>query len=207
MQAGTVFVLDEVITSRLGPGGLRRELGLEPDMVTLGKWLGGGMPFGAFGGREDIIGVFDPRMGTALSHSGTFQNNTMMLNAGYVALSEVYTPEVAKTFNEYGDNLRQRLQKVVRGTRLSVTGRGSLLCIHATTSGLAAESITCKDDIMAVEDADLKRLLWLELLDAGFWVQMRGSIALNLPTPQEALDSLIEAVENFCSKYRELISL
>lgn len=164
------------------------------------------MPFGAFGGRQEILAVFDPRASTSLSHSGTFQNNVMMLKAGNVGLSQVYTAEAARCLNERGESLKKRLVQVLEGTRFCVTGRGSLMCIHATTTGLAAEEINCKDDVLVVEDTDLKRLFWMEMINAGYWVTMRGSIALNLPTPSKSLDSFVETVEGFCAKYRQLIS-
>ncbi|KAI8294281.1 putative aminotransferase [Colletotrichum sp. SAR11_240] len=91
--AKALFILDEVMTSRLYGGGIASTFDhdLAPDMKTFGKYLGGGMPFGAFGGRRDVMAVYDPRMQGSLAHSGTFQNNTLMLNAGYTGLSEVFT--------------------------------------------------------------------------------------------------------------------
>ena len=52
-KLGALFIVDEVMTSRLSYHGLSSELGLTPDLVTLGKWVGGGMTFGAFGGRKE----------------------------------------------------------------------------------------------------------------------------------------------------------
>lgn len=69
------------MTSRLSYGGLQVELGIRPDLTTVGKWLGGGMSFGAFGGGRDIMNMFDPRTGR-LSHSGTFNNNVVTMAAG-----------------------------------------------------------------------------------------------------------------------------
>lgn len=64
-------------TSRLAPGGLQSTFTgdppLRPGLTTLGKWLGGGLPFGAFGGKREIMAVYDPRTPGALAHSGTFQ--------------------------------------------------------------------------------------------------------------------------------------
>jgi glutamate-1-semialdehyde 2,1-aminomutase len=57
---GILLILDEVMTSRLAPGGLQSEYGVRPDLVTLGKYVGGGMSFGAFGGRPDVMARFDP---------------------------------------------------------------------------------------------------------------------------------------------------
>lgn len=60
-SVGALLIFDEVMTSRLSPGGLQLTTGIIPDMTTLGKYIGGGMPFGAFGGRKDIMALFDPR--------------------------------------------------------------------------------------------------------------------------------------------------
>ena len=76
------------------------------------------MPFGAFGGSQAVMAVYDPRLAGSMFHSGTFQNNTLMLAAGYAALSRVYTPAAATAHSHRGEELRARLQDVTRGTRL-----------------------------------------------------------------------------------------
>lgn len=127
------------------------------------------------------MNVYDPRSADSLPHSGTFQNDVLMLK-GYTGLSELFVPSATLSLNELGDDLRAQLNAALKGTRICVAGRGSLMCIHATTSGLRPEEITCKDDVLAVEDNDLKKLFWLKMLEAGFWGQVRGTIALNLET-------------------------
>lgn len=165
------------------------------------------MPFGAFGGRADIMSVYDPSVTGSLTHNGTFQNNTIMLNAGYVGLSEVYTPDVVELLNNRGEHMRRKLAEVFKGTKFCVTGRGSLMCVHATNTGMQPSQMTCKDDINAVDALDLRKLFWLDMLDAGFWVQPRGSIALNLQIPDEAIKEFIDATARFCDKYRDLVVL
>ena len=59
-SAGALLIFDEVMTSRLSPGGLQLTPGVIPDLTTLGKYIGGGMAIGAFGGRKDIMALFDP---------------------------------------------------------------------------------------------------------------------------------------------------
>ncbi|OQE41361.1 hypothetical protein PENCOP_c005G01250 [Penicillium coprophilum] len=204
-KRGALMILDEVMTSRLALGGLKETLKIRPDLITLGKYLGGGLPFGAFGGRGDIMDVFNPLTRGALAHSGTFQNNTLMLHSGYAGLSEVYTAEVVQSLNALGDGLRQRLQQLFAGSKLCVTGQGSLMCVHITKTRLRAEQITCQDDVTAIEAVDLKQLFWLELVNAGFWVQKRGTITLNIAMSTTALDAFVEAVEEFCKKHRSLI--
>ncbi|KAK3346390.1 pyridoxal phosphate-dependent transferase [Lasiosphaeria hispida] len=202
---GAVFVLDEVMTSRLAPNGLGVELGLEPDLVTLGKYLGGGLTFGAFGGRADIMAVYDPRLAGSLAHSGTFNNNTLAMHTGYAALSEVYTPEVSAVFNAKGDALREQLVVVARGTRLSFTGRGSLIGLHFTEDG--TEQIQSGEHIKGKERGDLRDLFWFEMLEAGFWITRRGFIALMLGTPDEELDGFIQAVSKFLDRHSDLMTV
>lgn len=195
------------MTSRLGPKGLKGVLNLEPDLVTLGKYLGGGMPFGAFGGRAEILGIYDPTVSSSLAHSGTFQNNVLMLNAGYEGLSKLYKADVAVQLNKAGDELRWRLNEAFRNTRMCVTGLGSLMCIHATKVGLRPEDIRCRDDVVLVEDQDLKKLFWLEMLEAGFWVHLRGTLVLNIQIPGEVLERFVEAAKDFCERNRSAVSL
>ena len=79
---GITMIFDEVMTSRLSPGGLQAKLGVIPDMTTLGKYIGGGMSFGAFGGRREIMELFDPTKPDHLPHAGTFNNNALTMAAG-----------------------------------------------------------------------------------------------------------------------------
>ena len=57
--------------------------GINPDMTTLGKYVGGGMSFGAFGGKTELMEWFDPRNKDGFQHAGTFNNNVLTMNAGY----------------------------------------------------------------------------------------------------------------------------
>ncbi|AEO60298.1 hypothetical protein MYCTH_2309422 [Thermothelomyces thermophilus ATCC 42464] len=200
---GAVFILDEVKTSRLAPHGLGAELGLGPDLVTLGKYIGGGLAFGAFGGREEVMRAYDPRVRGSLAHSGTFNNNTLAMSVGRTVLADVYTPDVCVRFNHKGDRFRERLAEVARGSRLSFTGRGSLIGLHFTEDG--TEEITCREDVNRKQRTDLRDLFWFEMLEAGFWITRRGVIALILETPDEELDRFVEAVKNFLERHRDIM--
>ncbi|KIW92890.1 uncharacterized protein Z519_06739 [Cladophialophora bantiana CBS 173.52] len=76
-----LLIFDEIMTSRLDYGGLQVALRIRPDITTIGKWTGGGMSFGAFGAREEIMEWFDPRS-EKLAHAGTFNNNIVTMAAG-----------------------------------------------------------------------------------------------------------------------------
>ena len=81
-RVGALLIFDEVMTARLSPNGLAKARGVVSDLTTLGKYVGGGMSFGAFGGRADILDMFDPRRPDALPHAGTFNNNVLVAYNG-----------------------------------------------------------------------------------------------------------------------------
>jgi glutamate-1-semialdehyde 2,1-aminomutase len=202
-KVGAIFIIDEVQTSRLAPGGLQELEGLKPDITTLGKFLGGGITFGAFGGREEIMRVYDPRDHKALGHSGTFNNNTLGMTAGYTGLSKVYTPEVCREFSAMGDKLRQALQELSLGTKMTVTGLGTIMGFHFLQDG-RKELRNCRD---RHEIPDLRRLFWFEMMENGFWLTDRGSVALILGTPWEELEKFVMCVKTFLEKHENLVKL
>ena len=187
-DAGALVVLDEVMTSRTGSRGLGHRLGLQPDLVTLGKYVGGGSSFGAFGGGAEVLDLFDPTRPDALPHAGTFNNNVVSMAAGLAGLTEVYTPEAAGRHTARGNALRERLADAVAGAGLQVTGVGSLMAFHATTA-----AVRRPEDLV---DADPRRLelLFLDLLDEGYYVAPRGYLALSLAPDDSQLDGFVEAV-------------
>jgi glutamate-1-semialdehyde 2,1-aminomutase len=123
--------------------------------------------------------------------------------AGAAVLRGVYTPEVCVRFNEKGDRFRERLEEVARGSRLSLTGRGSLIGLHFTEDGV--EEISCGGDVKGKERADLRDLFWFEMLEAGFWTTRRGFIAMILGTQDEELDRFVEAVKGFLERHRDIM--
>lgn len=197
-----VFILDEVMTSRLAPGGLAELYQLEPDMKTMGKWLGGGLAFGAFGGKADIMSVFDPRPENLhrghLAHHGTFNNNTLTMHTGHAALTEGYTPEICTALNAQGDELRKKLTALTKGTKMCFTGMGAVLGSHFTEQGLQ----TLERHVQ--EDATLKALFCFEMMEEGFWLTRRGVYALILGTPQEDLDRFVDCVASFLDRHKDI---
>src|SRR5262249_56907530 len=107
--AGVLLIFDEVMTSRTGAGGLQGRLRITPDLTTLGKYIGGGSSFGAFGGRVDVMAQFDPARAGALPHAGTFNNNVASMAAGLAGLTKVYPPHVAERHTAAGAPLREAL--------------------------------------------------------------------------------------------------
>ncbi len=192
-ETGALLIFDEVMTSRLAPGGLQEVHGILPDLTTLGKYLGGGMSFGAFGGRADIMERFDPRRPDALQHAGTFNNNVLTMNAGLVGLTEIYTPERAHALNEWGDRLRQRLNAVVRrhGLKMQFTGLGSMMSVHMTDQPIRSEEDAARGN------GALRDLFWFDLVARGIWFAKRGMFALSIALGDQDADRLADAVEEF----------
>jgi glutamate-1-semialdehyde 2,1-aminomutase len=192
-ETGALLIFDEVMTSRLSPGGLQEAHGILPDMTTLGKYVGGGMSFGAFGGRVEIMERFDPRRPDAFQHAGTFNNNVLTMNAGLVGLTEIYTPERARALNSWGEGLRERLNGVVRGCGLAMqfTGRGSMLSVHMTDAPIRSQ------EDAETGNAQLRDLFYFDLLARGIWFAKRGMFALSLALQEADGDTLVAAVEEF----------
>src|SRR5712672_1607279 len=145
-ETGALLIFDEVMTSRLAPGGLQEVHGILPDLTTLGKYVGGGMSFGAFGGAARIMEWFDPRRADGFQHAGTFNNNVLTMNAGHVGLTEIYPPERARALNQFGDGLRERLNATVRrrGLAMQFTGIGSMIGVHMTDRPLRSAADAAK---------------------------------------------------------------
>ncbi|MGH8868099.1 MAG: aspartate aminotransferase family protein [Actinomycetes bacterium] len=189
-ETGALLVLDEVMTSRTGRGGMQPRIGVTADLTTLGKYLGGGFSIGAFGGRADVMALFDPSQPGALPHAGTFNNNLASMTAGHAGLTQVYTPDVAERHTERGEALRTELAALLRDTdsRFGVTGVGTLMNLHATTS-----PVTRPEDL-ADADGRLKELLFLDLLEAGYYVAARGYLALSLAVTDDQIRGFLTAL-------------
>jgi len=192
-ETGALLIFDEVMTSRLAPGGLQEAHGILPDLTTLGKYVGGGMSFGAFGGRADIMERFDPRRSDAFQHAGTFNNNVLTMNAGLVGLTELYTPERSRALNSWGDGLRERLNAMVqrRGLAMQFTGRGSMLSVHMTDGPIRSQEDAERGN------AQLRDLFYFDLVARGIWFAKRGMFALSIALDEQDADQLVKAVEEF----------
>ena len=189
---GVLLVFDEVMTSRLSPGGMQQVLGIDPDLTTIAKFVGGGLSFGAFGGRADLLARFDPSRPDALQHGGTFNNDVLTMAAGAAGMTKVLTDEEIARLNGLGDRLRDRLNATAaeRGIDFCATGYGSLVGLHFTAGPVRNEA-----DVP--EAAELRGLLHLHMLERGWSYGRRGFIALSLPLGEVDIDGFAAAVEEF----------
>jgi glutamate-1-semialdehyde 2,1-aminomutase len=192
-ETGALLIFDEVMTSRLAPGGLQEAHGILPDLTTLGKYVGGGMSFGAFGGRAEIMERFDPRRPDAFQHAGTFNNNVLTMNAGLVGLTELYTPQRARALNSWGDGIRERLNALVQrhGLSMQFTGRGSMISVHMTDAPIRSQEDAEKGN------AGLRDLFYFDLVARGIWFAKRGMFALSIALDERDGEKLVAVVEEF----------
>jgi len=187
---GIMLIFDEVMTSRLSPEGAGAAYGVTPDLMTLGKYLGGGLSFGAFGGRAELMRRFDPTAPDALPHAGTFNNNVLTMAAGVAGLTEVLSDEALLELNARGERLRDRLNEVVAPHGWIATGRGSMVGLHPVT-----HPVTRPEDLADADDR-LRELLFLDLLERGYYMARRGFIALSLEITDADVDGFVDAVRD-----------
>lgn len=200
-ECGALLIFDEVMTSRLSFGGRQALLGIRPDLTTLGKYFGGGLSFGAFGGRADVMQRYDPRSDGALQHAGTFNNNVLTMAAGLAGLTQVLTAEALDALNARGERLRGRLNQLFadQGVALQLTGLGSLMQLHALTGAVRSADDTARSDDRA------KALIFFDLLARGVFMARRGFMALSLPFDDAAADTLVDAMQEVVQQRRALL--
>jgi glutamate-1-semialdehyde 2,1-aminomutase len=189
-RTGALLIFDEVMTSRMSVGGVQLRAGIHPDLTTLGKYLAGGMTFGAFGGRADLMAAFDPQRGGELTHGGTFNNNVVTMAGGVAALGELLTADVLDTLYVRGEDLRARVADVFARSPLplTVTGMGSMFTMHTVAGPVRSPA-----DLV---DADpvLKELLFHHLVDRGIFLAARGFVAMSLAISDEDRDRFADAL-------------
>ena len=134
-ETGTLLIFDEVITGfRLAPGGAQEVLGIRPDLCTMAKALGGGLPAAAVGGREDVLALLGPdgRNGVKVPHSGTFNANPLCAAAGIAALEALQTGAPQEAAARSAERLKQGFNRIFRGLGLEggAYGTSSLFHVH-----------------------------------------------------------------------------
>ena len=126
-REGVILIFDEVMTGfRLAPGGAQEIFGVYPDLTTLGKIIGGGMPVGAYGGRKDIMDFVSP-LGPVYQ-AGTLSGNPVAMAAGVEMLT--YLNENPETYSE----LQKTTQSLVKGIRENLEKTGSPFCVNSIGS-------------------------------------------------------------------------
>ena len=197
-ELGIVLIFDEVQSFRLSYGGAQELFGVTPDITTFGKIIGGGMPVGAWGGRQDLMSLFDPGNGPVVSHAGTFNANPMTMVAGEATLEQL-NRDVYKRMNTLGDMLREKLRAVFGelDVQAQVTGIGSLFAIHFT-----AEEITDYRSMLR-GDQEMKKRLFMGLINEGLLLfPNKCAGALSTLTTESEVDTLVDATRRVVQRTR-----
>jgi glutamate-1-semialdehyde 2,1-aminomutase len=168
---GALLILDEVITYRVHVGGWQVQHGIEPDLTVLGKTIGGGMPVAAFGGKEHVMRILDPRHEGALSGHGTMNGHPLCMAAGCASI-DLLDQAAIDRINRMGESLAGRLEAAGRdaGADMQVRCYGSLL------------QADCADP-----DGFHRACL-----EEGLYIAPRGSMNLSTPMDEAVLDQIVE---------------
>jgi glutamate-1-semialdehyde 2,1-aminomutase len=198
-----LLIFDEIKTARLGTAGIQGMMGIEPDLTTLGKFIAGGLPTGAFGGRAEIMAQFNPKLGGTLAHAGTFNNNVLSMAAGCAAMGKIYTPQCAADFLNRSEAFRQSLNELfaARAVPMYANGMGSMIAIHFS------DTPTKKPADISAGCRSLRPLLHMELLLEGVLVCNRGDMFLSLPMSEIQFSKGRLALESFIDRHRPVIEL
>lgn len=213
-----LLIFDEVMTSRLHyAGGLAGKYGIKPDLMTMGKYLGGGMSFGLFGGRREIMELFNPKSGgvvtaadgtqkpVSLVHSGTFNNNVLTMHAG-IAGTKILTEPVLTQLNELGDYLRQAVLSILVGKGLVCAATEADMRDIATVprgriwiSGVG--SINAIHFGAHDELVDLRDLFYFHMIKNRIYVTRRGFVALSIVHTKDDIDRYVKCVASFVDRW------
>ncbi len=189
---GILLIFDEVISFRVGYAGASGRYGGEPDLLALGKIMGGGFPIGATGGSAAVMEVFDPgTRGPRIASGGTFSGNPVSMAAGLAAMTAMDPPAFDR-LAVLGDRLRRRLAEVLRASRVpgQVTGDGSLFRLLLTDRPVQSY----RDTVDPAAQARMEEVFY-GLLDAGVLLSTTGLGCLSTPMGEAEVEEIAVALE------------
>lgn len=189
---GILLIADEVISYRLSYEGASPLFGLEPDLITTAKIIGGGLPIGAVSGLREHMAVFDHSQGKPrVSMGGTFSANPLSMAAGLVSLQHYGRDQVAR-LNQLGDRLRQdvRTGLAKADVHTTITGMGSLFRLH-----LGPETVTgYRSAYPTPEKARLIREIQMAMLEENVLLTPNCSGALSTPMGEREVDKVSQTL-------------
>ena len=188
-EHGVLLIFDEVVTGRLSTGGAHKYYGIMPDLISLGKIIGGGIPVGAFGGRRDIMDLYDPRKGK-MYHSGTFNGNAITMAAGYATM-KAYDFTKVNYINHLGSIFADGLKSIYKdlSINMQVSGVGSIYNTLFTNK----EVRNYRD--VATAHEELNKILFLDLITKGVFNAERGMFCISTPMTEDDISFCLEKVK------------
>lgn len=183
-RIGALLIFDEIISFRIAPGGAQERFGIRPDLTSLGKIIGGGYPLAAFGGRADVMAIFDARRPGAVSHGGTFNGSPVAAAAGLATLREL-TPDVYSRLDALGERLGAAIAAEIEhggiDARVSVVGSLFQVFRGAGVTAFATGVVGGPT-------------LFLGMLLEGFYLAPRGMGAIPAVATEADVDYLATAI-------------
>lgn len=164
-KEGALLIFDEVMTGfRISPSGVQGRVGITPDLTTLGKVIGGGLPVGAFGGRADIMDCVSP-LGPVYQ-AGTLSGNPVAMAAGLAQLRELERTNAYERMEQLGARLETGIRRILADLQLPLTFKrcGSMWCLFFTTQDV------CDLKSAMTGDFDMFRRYFLSMLEQGVYV-------------------------------------
>jgi glutamate-1-semialdehyde 2,1-aminomutase len=192
-RLGIVLVFDEVVTFPIAYGGAQAWFGVTPDLTTMSKAIGGGLPLAAVGGRAEIMDLLDPELYAGIApvtSVSTFGGNLASLAAGIAAL-ELLTPEVHEHIRALGDRARAGIDELGRayGVPLHSTGLGHLFGMHWAPERVVDYPTRMRTDREKVVN------LHLALMNEGYYQMSLGYFLLSAAHSHEEIDGFLAALE------------
>ena len=187
-----LLIFDEILTFRLDVGGIQSAVGVTPDLTSVAKFIGGGLPLGAFGGRQEIMAPFDPTHPQTIPHNGTFNGNNVAMAAGLATMKAYGAGEVAQ-INELGQRLKDGFNRTFQaaGVKARAAGLGSIIPIHWSEG----EIRTARDAVAAQEAArTLPKLLHMEMMNRGIFSAPRGQFTISTPMTAREIDTAVDVL-------------
>ncbi|MGV6873950.1 aspartate aminotransferase family protein [Pseudochelatococcus sp. B33] len=200
---GILVISDEVLNLRQGFEGASARYGLIPDLFTLGKIIGGGLPIGAIGGSEDVMGVFDAGASRpALPQGGTFSANPLSMTAGLAAMDALDRAAFDR-LERLGDQLRDTLRQAIarRDAPLSVTGVASLFRIHPRRT----PPREFREAFLSPQAASMMKELGRFFTTNGIVLPNAAAACLSTPMNEDNIAFISDVFDRFLDERAELI--
>ncbi|HZL54076.1 MAG TPA: aspartate aminotransferase family protein, partial [Solirubrobacteraceae bacterium] len=193
---GIVLIFDEVKTGlAIAAGGATERFGVKPDMVTLAKTLGGGLPSGAIGGTEEVMAVVEDG---SVYQVGTYNGNPLAMAAARASLEQVLTPEAYRHLDALNDRIVSGCEAVIERYQLPgyAIGAGSKGCVTFST-----QKIVDYESFKANQDIPVTELAWLWNMNRGIYMTpgREEEWTLSVTHTFEAIDDYVAAFEEMAS--------
>ena len=191
-ESGALLIFDEVITGfRIGPGGAQQHYGVIPDLATLGKALGGGVPVSAIAGRQEILALM---FGGGVAFGGTFNGNPISLAAVQATVEELSrdSGRALHAANAVGEKLIEGLKAKAadRGASLTITGFGTAFSLHFTRQ----QNLRNYRDVLADDTGRLTAFLTLAL-DEGLYLLPDGRVYVSAAHTEADVEETLDACD------------